>query len=107
MNPLITKDVLAGAVVLPNLPPYAPAALQDPGDSEWRCGHRMQGGMRRALGGGMLGERGRQSMAHARRCVGCQPRKGVRRSMWGRLGVPLAALRCPASSSWGARALEL
>lgn len=33
VNPLITKDVLPGAVVLPNLPPYAPAALQDPGNS--------------------------------------------------------------------------
>ncbi|KAL4418931.1 hypothetical protein ABPG77_005225 [Micractinium sp. CCAP 211/92] len=32
VNPLITKDVLPGAVVLPNLPPYAPAALQDPGE---------------------------------------------------------------------------
>ncbi|KAL4444355.1 hypothetical protein ABPG75_012092 [Micractinium tetrahymenae] len=32
LNPLVTKDVLAGAVVPPNLPPYAPAGLQDPGD---------------------------------------------------------------------------
>lgn len=34
VNLLITKDILPGAVRLPNLPPYAPVGIQDPGNSE-------------------------------------------------------------------------
>lgn len=43
VNPLITKDNLAGAMRLPNLPRYVPALLEEPGKSESETGASLWG----------------------------------------------------------------
>ncbi|EFN57857.1 hypothetical protein CHLNCDRAFT_143317 [Chlorella variabilis] len=43
VNLLITKDILPGAVRLPNLPPYAPVGIQDPGNKNFSEVYAMLG----------------------------------------------------------------